>query len=556
LKFLDIKLKTTPRSIRGAWKTDYKLSTKTLPGGANTLLSYLNAYEREDYAFNPCMEIEEICELPGKSGLCKYEVCIRTNPLPKSIFVLIQKKEKLDNKEEKDVWRIDDAFPFREKVFEYCLEHCGEELKPEECKKRCCYEKYTPAVLIDYNLSWRKAKIKKKKSDKSILYNFLKERSFIIRTLDPTFEEWNTLRTELNDGHINANCIWVAQVMEMNNGNLWMSCTWEKIRNDVNSYLKKDDTLWSKKDKKWKHHIIILIANEGVLIFGPDTPEKGILLFMQTEQPGAFSMKGYGKVVGETTVFISAIVDCIFKNKAIHLRRDTLYNQGVNQCPVFKGCPGKTTRFLIKLSRLKRVAKNKPPQNIEISLDNIIRASKKGLYLKRRLIELGFIGHDKKDKDKIDIYDKNIIDTYKTNLPFSALQDFAKKLQKAGFIEDCSNTDSKIIPIKIPPDDDKLQGISEILQFAEQTKRDTLDYDYNIISLEEQYYNEMIVLKFEKYITASPQHAQNILRLAGQLEENILHEDSKIYWLSGFSRGNIIYCNDKVYKKTNIYYGR
>jgi len=26
--------------------------------------------------------------------------------------------------------------------------------------------------------------------------------------------------------------------------------------------------------------------------------------------------------------------------------------------------------------------------------------------------------------------------------------------------------------------------------------------------------------------------------------------------LSGFSRGNIIYCNDKVYKKTNIYYGR
>ena len=33
----------------------------------------------------------------------------------------------------------------------------------------------------------------------------------------------------------------------------------------------------------------------------------------------------------------------------------------------------------------------------------------------------------------------------------------------------------------------------------------------------------------EKYITASPQHAQNILRLAGQLEENILHEDIKIY---------------------------
>ena len=67
------------------------------------------------------------------------------------------------------------------------------------------------------------------------------------------------------------------------------------------------------------------------------------------------------------------------------------------------------------------------------------------------------------------------------------------------------------------------------MQFEEQTKRDTLDYAYDVISLEEQYFNKMIVLKFEKYITASPQHAQNILRLAGQLEENILHEDIKIY---------------------------
>ena len=27
-------------------------------------------------------------------------------------------------------------------------------------------------------------------------------------------------------------------------------------------------------------------------------------------------------------------------------------------------------------------------------------------------------------------------------------------------------------------------------------------------------------------------------------------------WLSGFSRGIIIYCNDEVYKKANIYYER
>jgi hypothetical protein len=554
------------------------------------------------------MQIEEMCRkikekecTSGDLAICKYEVCIRTNTMPKSVFVLIQKKERLDNKEEKDVWRIEDAFPYREEFFEHCKEPL---LSKCETKNKSCYGYDTPAVLVDYDRGWRKAKIKKPESasfkitsqtldalraeipndviealekikdkevigedrflslleeeigkssileyckplilerhkpsilehaqelksiaykiteqslknlesekvpcdiierlksiinqdvigekqfinilktkigeeqtakyqstilqhaSKSILYNFLKERSFIIHTLDPTFEEWKDLRREFNNEEKKA--IWVAPVTEMNNGNLWMSCKWEKIRDDVTIYLQKDVTLWE--NDKWKHYIIILIATEGVLIFGPDTPKKGIVLLMPTEQPGAFSMRGYRKVIGENTVFISAIVDCIFNNKPI-----------------------------------------------TISLDNIIRASKRGLYLKRRLIELGFIEHDK-------------IDTSNTNLPFSDLKEFAEKLQKARFIEDCSNTDSQKVPI--PPDYNILPGIFEILQFAEQKKRDTLDYAYDIISLEDRYLDKMIVLQFENYITVSPQHAQNILRIAGQLEENILHEDTKIY---------------------------
>jgi len=296
------------------------------------------------------------------------------------------------------------------------------------------------------------------------LLEFLKDRDYIVRTHDPMLKEWQNLRRDLNKKNNKKIGIWFSQVKDMSNGDLWVSCVWEDVSKTIIEYLKQDDTLWDKLNNKWLHYIVILISAEGVLILCPDKTNE-ILLIVTKEQPGSFAMRGYGIVTGPNIVFICSLIKAILQPK----QKKTL-------------------------------------------LENIVYFAKEGLYCTRKLIELGFVGYDK-------------VAEYKTNLPYSEIKEFAKKLEENKYLDKDQDTQKQ----KTKQLNEDLKNAGKILTFAKQRRRNDLYDALKIVLQDNESFNNRVVLEIGQFITTSPDYARHFLRLARQLEVNILYEDRKIY---------------------------
>jgi len=569
------KLPSKPKSLRKAVIKEFNQSAKTLPGCADAFVVYLNALHGREIAINPCKPEDK---------RCKDIICVSENVIPNSAVYILTKEQKIVMEQKEKTWRIELAYPYGEREeIEHCKKNLTDLVKNE-------FDESTPALLVDFNQGWRKFKLKDNNSLNDMKL-FLEKRPYIIRTNDPTFDEWRKLREKFNGEKSKG--IWFSPITDMDKGNLWVSCVWEDIQ--VIDYLKNDETLW--KDNKWLHYIVILISAEGILILGPDTNENGILLIMPKEQPESFSMRGYGKVKGRNIIFVSSLAKAILQPNNNEISLDKIKNSAkeglycirkfielgfvdlkeINE--TYKtNLPYKYIqshiRKLVETELIENIEKIQLLKTLQNCLEKLVKAGYDLNNLKdciKQLVEAGVINGTEKMEvrnlqdciGKLVVAKKqstklqNCIETLMEHT--TSLEDIQK--QQLTLDENCKDSVEKLVltgqklrdfrdfrdciekladfcTIKDDENDrnsiplyesDQVKGISRIITFAKQKERNNLDDAFEIVLQEEEGYNRRIVLEIEKLITASPDHARKIIRLAGQLEENLHYEDDKIY---------------------------
>jgi len=146
---------------------------------------------------------------------------------------------------------------------------------------------------------------------RSQLTSFVKKRSYIIRTNNLLDDVWKQVRE--NNEDLRGKGIWFSSYQDMDKS-LHKTGTWEDISNLIIDHLKSDSTLWNNSKECWYHFIIVLIAKDGAIVLGPEIDKNGKLLIYRGCQPGSFSRKGFRRVVGGNTVFVSSLVESILGN--------------------------------------------------------------------------------------------------------------------------------------------------------------------------------------------------------------------------------------------------
>jgi len=249
-----------PANLRETWVSANRFWTVDHDGGAGCLLQLLK-----------------------KDGVSVEDPCPSDNNSAQSIYILTQ-----DNKAKK--WCVGQAIVAGEREYPSGDLACDDKLLSSK----------TPAVIIDFNQGW----LKKNRNE---LNNFLKDRSFIIRTHDPRKDEWRSLRRAgIKTG------IWFSPIQDMAEGSLWFPGNWESLHERLLEYLQIDDTLWQK--GQWQHYIVVQIAYDGALVLGPGMPAQGELLIFKGDQPDSFSREGYGTVVAGGIVFVHSLIQSLLSS--------------------------------------------------------------------------------------------------------------------------------------------------------------------------------------------------------------------------------------------------
>lgn len=249
-----------PANLRETWVSANRFWSVDHDGGAGCLLQLLK---------KDGMSVEDPC--PGK------------NDSAQSIYILTQA-----NKAKK--WCVGQAIVAGEREYPSGDLTCDERLLSGKA----------PAVIIDFNQGWLK-------NNRNELHNFLKDRTFIIRTHDPRKDDWKKLRQMGTQTGV-----WFSPIQDMADGSLWFPGNWENLHKRLLEYLQIDDTLWQK--GQWQHYIVVQIAYDGALVVGPGMPEQGELLIFKGDQPDSFTREGYGTVVAGGIVFVYSLIQSLLSS--------------------------------------------------------------------------------------------------------------------------------------------------------------------------------------------------------------------------------------------------
>lgn len=257
-----------PANLRDAWINAIQFWTVNLDGGSGSLVQYLKALGIE--AMDPCHEDNDNAE---------------------SIYMLTRKR---DNKGQR--WYVGQAITAGERDYP-----CGELTK---CRPEILSSEI-PVVIADFNQGWVK-------KNEDMLYDFLRGRSYIVRTHDPLKEEWRKTRQKgIKKG------IWFSPIQDMADGSLWFPSNWENLHQRLLDYLQADETLWQ--GGEWLQYIVVQISYDGAFVAGPGITKKGELLIFKGDQPGSFLREDYGTVVGGGIVFVYSLTQALLSSTGLGL---------------------------------------------------------------------------------------------------------------------------------------------------------------------------------------------------------------------------------------------
>lgn len=255
-------IRDEPPNLREAWVGANRFWTEVLKGGAGSVIECLKAIGFD--AKDPFDMPETVAE---------------------SVYILTRQGAAEDRK-----WRIGQAIVAGERKLPCC------DMKPLAQDQ---YPSTIPAIFVDFNQGCLK-------ENKDEILGFFEGRNYMVRTHDPRKLEWAKLREQgLHDG------IWFSPLQDMFEGALSFAGNWESVHERLLRYLQADPTLWA--NGEWKQRIVIQIHSDGVLCLGPGKGEEsGNLLVFAGDQPGSFSRKGHGAVIGGGTVFLAALAEALY----------------------------------------------------------------------------------------------------------------------------------------------------------------------------------------------------------------------------------------------------
>ena len=201
-----------------------------------------------------------------------------------------------------DPWRVAKAYVQGERAFT----STGEIQKFLE-------DESIPLVVVDFNQGWAPhgsdsgtgRGVAKKRLAK------LRNRPFLIRTHDPRLPLWEQLRrsrtrSEDGDGHTR---IWFSPIQDVAHGALRFPGTWEDLRDVVFNYFRRDETLV--REGCWRDHVIVQVHEDGVLWLEAgseaEAAENVHVFAFPSHQPGSFSWKGLGTVVGGGVILVASL---------------------------------------------------------------------------------------------------------------------------------------------------------------------------------------------------------------------------------------------------------
>ncbi len=284
-----------PPNFLEAWEEARKYWNVRLPGGAGCLIEYTNACDALPFTAEDPFEDHDI-------------------ELAESIYILTrqttrEEREEIDRNEEltkkqklvKEKWRLSRYVITGEKTVPH--------YKVCELNQNKWPPKEVPVLLVDYNQGFRSDNFK---DHRSAFKSLFRDRRYLIRTNDPCAEEWRELRKTVLAG--GPDRIWYSPLQDLDKGALKFAGNWEDVCDRVETYLQNDDTLWDRKNREWKHTIVVLIWYDGALIFrpGPSNGSPALKIFAG-DQPESFLMKGYGTVLGGGLVFASFLAQALFQ---------------------------------------------------------------------------------------------------------------------------------------------------------------------------------------------------------------------------------------------------
>jgi hypothetical protein len=262
-RFLYVEgIKDEPPNLRDAWIGANRFWTELLKGRAGSVIECLVALGYD--AIDPFDQPDEIAE---------------------SVYILTRQGTPDERK-----WRIGQAIVVGESDVPCC------QIEPLSKDQ---YPSSIPAIFVDFNQGCLKENAER-------ILGFMEGRRYIIRTPDPRKHAWAALRKRgLQPG------IWFSPLQDMFDGALSFAGNWEHIQERLLRYLRADPTLWS--DGAWLHHLVIQIHSDGALVLGPGQDDQdGTLFIFAGDQPGSFSRKGYGAVIGGGTVFLASLAKALY----------------------------------------------------------------------------------------------------------------------------------------------------------------------------------------------------------------------------------------------------
>lgn len=263
----------SPPNLREAWVESKNFWRKHYKGGAGILEQCLKQADDID-VIDPSQ--------PQKQGA-------------ESVYFLTQLSEKGSEVNVHKRWCVDQAITAGEKIYPSGI------LKKNPAGKH-------PLAILDFNQGWLQ-----KEENQKLLPEYLKDRSYVVRSHDPCKKEWQEIRNQaIKPG------IWFSPVQDMADGSLWFPGNWEYLQERVLEYLKSDKTLFA--NEKWLHFVVVQISYDGALIVGPGIEKgKSHLLIFKGDQPGSFSRKVSGTVLAGGILFVWSLLEAILAVKKIQI---------------------------------------------------------------------------------------------------------------------------------------------------------------------------------------------------------------------------------------------